>query len=183
MGIVFGGDVDGARGVRDGWSKHTGASASARCSVMFSNTIGATMSRDLKPYIGQHGGNGRLWKLDTTASDDAGTAFQAYVDYPDQYLGGPDRNCATDTAYIIGTVGSHTLRVTLTGDYGLQARTADVSMAAAASETRARRKLEDSAIADGVGAVRARIGDASATASGQWIWDALVIPYEDREVA
>ncbi len=168
--------------VVDGWTKHTGSSASARCSCMFSDTLGASMSRDLKPHIGQHGGNGRLWKCDTTASDDVGNTFQAYCDFPDQYLGGPDLNCQTDTAYIIGTVGSWSLRVTLRGDYGLQSRTADVSMAATASETRTRRKLEDSAMADGASAISVRVGDASAIASGQWIWDAVIVPFEAREI-
>lgn len=78
--IVF--DVDLGRviesgKVRRGWAKHTGPSAAARCSCMMSNTLGANMSRDLKPYIGLSTGTA-VWKCDTGTSD-AGTAFQAYI--------------------------------------------------------------------------------------------------------
>ena len=39
-------------GMRGGWARHTGLSCEAVCSVMFANTLGAAMSRDLRPYIG-----------------------------------------------------------------------------------------------------------------------------------
>lgn len=39
-------------GMRGGWARHTGKSCKAVCSVMFANTLGASMSKDLKPYIG-----------------------------------------------------------------------------------------------------------------------------------
>jgi hypothetical protein len=39
-------------GVRGGWARHTGKSCKAVCSVMFANTLGASMSLDLRPYIG-----------------------------------------------------------------------------------------------------------------------------------
>jgi hypothetical protein len=41
-----------AFGVRGGWSLHDNISSRAICSTMFANTIGATMSMKLKPYIG-----------------------------------------------------------------------------------------------------------------------------------
>lgn len=63
--------------VRMGWAQHTGGSAAARCSAMMSVTLGAAMSRDLKPYIGRSTGTS-IWKCDTS-TDDNGTAFQAYV--------------------------------------------------------------------------------------------------------
>lgn len=39
-------------GVRGGWARHTGKSCKAVCSVMFANTLGASMSLDLRPYVG-----------------------------------------------------------------------------------------------------------------------------------
>jgi hypothetical protein len=39
-------------GVRGGWARHNGKSCKAICAVMFSNTIGASMSLDLRPWIG-----------------------------------------------------------------------------------------------------------------------------------
>ncbi len=64
-----------------GWSRiesATGSLAHVRCAAMFANTPGATMSKDLKPYVGQWDGNAKLWKADTGTTD-AGTAFQSYV--------------------------------------------------------------------------------------------------------
>jgi hypothetical protein len=58
------GRVVGADRVRGGWYKHTGSQAAARCSTMMSNTLGATMSSDLKPYIGRSSGT-VIWKCDT----------------------------------------------------------------------------------------------------------------------
>lgn len=65
--------------VRGGWSKHNGPSAAARCSAMMSDTLGATMSRTLKPYVGRSTGTA-IWKTDTADLDDAGTAYQGYVE-------------------------------------------------------------------------------------------------------
>ena len=38
-------------GMRGGWMIHTGKSCKAVCSVMFANTTGNPMSKDLKPYV------------------------------------------------------------------------------------------------------------------------------------
>jgi hypothetical protein len=168
--------------VRDGWAKHTGNSASARCSVMFSNTIGATMSRDLKPYIGQHGAAARLWKCDTSDTDDAGTAFQALVTLPDRHLGGIAHKCQTWNPIVLGSVGSHTLRATYSRDYGADSRTADVTMSATSdgtAETRISKVFEAGETAD-ADAVALSIGDSAAVASA-WTIDAVVVPYESRE--
>ncbi|MPZ20132.1 MAG: hypothetical protein GEV06_19775 [Luteitalea sp.] len=168
--------------VRDGWAQHTGESAKARCSFMFSNTIGATMSRDLKPYIGQHGAVTRLWKCDTADTDDAGTAFQAYVELPDRHFGQLHHLCQTDNPIVLGSVGSHTLRASFIRDYGAETRTADVTMSAvsdAETETRIAKAIEAGFTADAK-AVAIRIGDASAVASA-WTIDAISLPYEQRE--
>jgi hypothetical protein len=165
--------------LRDGWAKHTGESAKARCSVMFSTTIGATMSRDLKPYIGQHGGNTRFWKCDTSDTDDAGTAFQAYLDFPDRHFGGIDKQCQVFEPLVLGAAGSATITVSLIRDYGEETRTATTSMAAGGSETRVLRQVEAGFTADAK-AVKVRVGDGSAVASS-WTLDAVVVPYEPRE--
>jgi hypothetical protein len=39
-------------GVRGGWARHDGQSCKAVCAAQFANTLGASMSLDLKPYIG-----------------------------------------------------------------------------------------------------------------------------------
>lgn len=45
----------GHYGARGGWAIHTGLSCRVLCSCLFSNTIGASMSKDLKPYVAYRG--------------------------------------------------------------------------------------------------------------------------------
>src|SRR6185436_16779833 len=68
----------GDRGVRGGWSVYDGRVAAARCAALFSNTLGATMSKDLKLYVGENGANNKILKTDTTDEDDAGTFFRGW---------------------------------------------------------------------------------------------------------
>lgn len=166
--------------VRGGWTVHDGVSAAARCSVMMSNTLGATMSRDLKPYIGASAGT-TILKCDTSATSDAGTTFQAYVDLPERHFAGLARRCIVGEPIVLGNVGSQSLSVTLTGNYGqTTGRTASVSMAATGSETRALRVVEGVAYGDTAGSVQIRVGDAAASTQ-TWTIDALVVPIEPAE--
>jgi len=169
-------DENGA--VRNGWSVFTGDLGAARCSAMFANTLGASMSRDLKPHIGQAGAAARLWKGDT-GTDDAGTAFQAYVDLPAKHFGGLGRKCQINQGLVLGSAGSQTLRLTFTRDYGFDSSTADVAMTAQASETRVQKPFEAAQVADAM-SVQIRIGDGSAV-SNSWTIDALVLQPEQRE--
>lgn len=174
LGVTVAGNA-----VRKGWTKHTGDGASARCSVLFSNTVGATMSRDLKPYIGQGGAANRIWKCDSTATDDAGTTFQAYVDTKEYLPVGLGQNATLMEPSLLGAVGSG-VTITVTGkvDHGLRSDpTGTVSLTAAGSETRVQRKVEGFAGAD-CGSVSFRIGD-SAGISNTWTLDALVVPFKE----
>lgn len=169
-------------GTRGGWSKHTGNSASARCSAMFSNTLGATMSRDLKPYIGQHGAVNRVWKCDTSDTSDAGTNFQAYIETAPKPLGGLSSNVRVDEPMLLAEAQSGTtLTVTMISDFGLISdRTSTALLTASGSETRVWKKCEAGAQA-GVNYVAFRIGDAAAAATGSWVIDRLVVPYVAEE--
>lgn len=165
--------------VRDGWFKHDGVSAAAQCSCLFSTTIGASMARTLKPYIGKSSGT-VLYQCDTAATDDAGTAFQAYVDLPDTHFGGIGNLCAVGEPIIIGSAGSQSIAASMIRDYGSETRgPSSVSMAASGTETRVLRVVEAMETAD-ASAVRVRIGDSAAVASA-WTLDAVAIPYERRE--
>lgn len=66
--------------VTGGWSRIPAAElmSNIRCAVMFSNTLGATMSLDLKPYVGETGAVNTLSKCDS-GTDDRGTPFKSYV--------------------------------------------------------------------------------------------------------
>lgn len=164
--------------VRRGWAKHTGGGANARCSVMFSNTVAASMSIDLKPYIGQFDANNRIWKCDSTATDDAGTTFQAYVDTKEYAPAGLGRNVKLMEPSLLAEVASGvTLTVTGRIDHGLRSDpTGTALLTASGSETRVQKKIEGFAGAD-AGSVSFRIGDASAASNG-WTADALIVPFE-----
>ena len=166
--------------VRGGWTLHDGVSAAARCSTMMSNTLGATMSRDLKPYVGASSGT-TILKCDTADADDAGTPFQAYVDLPERHFAGLAKRCLVGSPIVLGNAGTQSLTVTMTGDYGqTTGRAAAVSMAASGSETRALRVVEGVAYGDTAGSVQIRVGDASASTQ-TWTLDALIVPVEAAE--
>lgn len=166
--------------VRGGWTKYTGNIAAARCACLFSNTLAAAMSRDLKPYIGRSTGTAML-KADTTATDDAGTDFQAYVDLPDTHFAGLFHKCKVAHPLILGNAGSQSLQITLTMNYGeVAGRTGSQSMAARGSETRVLRAVESIEFGDDAYAIQPRIGD-SAASDQAWTIDAFGFEWERRE--
>lgn len=165
--------------VRDGWYKHTGDSCAARCSTLFSNTLGASMSRDVKPHIGRSTGI-KILKCDTADLNDDGTTFQAYVDLPDTHFSGIDHVTQLGTPILVGSAGSQTIAVTLVKDYGTETvGPASTSMAASGSETRVTKVVEGIEGAD-AHAMRIRIGDSAAIANS-WTLDAVGIRVETRE--
>lgn len=165
--------------VRKGWAKHTGLSAAVRCSALFSNTVGATMSRDLKPYAGSTA-LVKVYKCDSTAKDDDGTAFQAYDETKDYAFGGLGTNAAVNERHLLARPSPGvTITCSAIRDAGVETITSTVSLTAVGSETVVQRKFESGEIA-GAGLVRFRIGDASAVSNG-WILDAFVANYTGQE--
>lgn len=157
--------------VRRGWYKHDGETAKAYCSVMFSETLGVSMSHKLKPYIG-YVTSTAIYECDTNATDDAGTTFRAYVDTKE--YGTVGRNHAIRQGVLIGQVASGvTITVQPISDFGLDTTGAvgTALLTAAASETRVQKRL-DALQHAGVGTFRLRIGDAAAIAN-QWTIDAV----------
>ena len=166
--------------VRGGWFKHTGNSAAAACSCLMSNTLGATMSRDLKPYIGRASGTA-IWKCDTSDLDDGGTDFQAYVkSRPVLTSGELGRKVGLEEPYLLAkTLSGVTLTLTTDRDFGAETRTHTVLLTAAASETRALKKVEGAGVGE-ADVIQVQIGDGSAQ-EGAWSLDALVIPKTTQE--
>lgn len=157
------------------WSRHTGPSAAARCSVMFSNTIGATMSRDLKPYIGNTVTNTVL-KCDSATMNDNGTNFQAYVLTKPYSLGTVGQYFTVGQGTLIAKVAPGvTITQTLIRDLGLETRSATVNLSPNAVETRTQQLLDGGALA-GAWAVQIQIGD-DAPVSNAWSLDALTLQY------
>lgn len=156
--------------VRQGWYQHTGDSAKAHCSCMFSGTIGVTMSQALKPYIGYVTATA-LYECDTNATDDNGTAFQSYVDTKEYGTIGMSHDIREGV--LIGNVASGvTIAVTPITAFGLATvGGGTVLLTAAGSETRVQKRIEGlQTVSDGT--FRLRIGDSAAVSNG-WTVDAV----------
>ena len=171
--VLLGRFVEGDR-VRGGWYKHTGDTAAARCSVMMSNTLGATMSRDLKPYIGRASAS-ILQKCDSGNTHDANTNFQAYVITKPLPIAALGTKVGLGQSTLVAKVSSGvTITQTLTRDFGLESRTSSVTLTASASETRVVKKFEGSDMAQ-ADTIQLQIGD-SAAAANAWTLDAWSAP-------
>lgn len=164
--------------VHSGWSRFTGTIAAARCSTLFSNTVGASMSRDLKPYVGLSGTNNKVLKCDSDSStDDAGVAFQSYVTLKPLEAGGPGFRGEVKDALLLAKAASGVMiTANVIPDFDATlAKTSTALLTATGSETRVNRRLEDSRIAN-CAFIQYQVGDASATATA-WTLDRLVAPY------
>ena len=166
--------------IRGGWAEHTGPSAATACAALFSNTLGASMSRDLKPHIGRSSGTG-IFKCDTTDLDDGGTDFQAYVlTRPVVVTGDLGQKVETAEPLLLAkALSGVTLTMTIDRDFGLETMTATQALTAAGAETRVFKKFEGLQAAE-ADVLQIQIGDGAAQ-EGEWTLDALVIPIQTQE--
>jgi hypothetical protein len=183
--------------IHQAWTRYTGVNDSVlaapliqrqQCSVMFSNTIGASMSVDLKPY----GGFNELaltpiiTKWDTGASDlsPTGTAgIQAFITTKAYEPGGPGffGQCG-DAMLTAAAAAGVTITDTVTPDFGAAIpKTGTCLLTAAGAETRVTKRLEDSTLG-GFQFYQHTIGDAAANTSA-WTLDRLVVPVLQKEKA
>lgn len=166
---------------RGGWAVYNGDLASANCSCLFSNTVGASMSFDLKPYIGRTGVNNKVYKGDTSAVDDAGTPFRSYLQTKNYLVGNGAEHFSITYPTLVATVqAATTIQIKINRDYDLETKALSISLAAAGTESRGFRKDE------GVGlshckTVSFEVGDASAVSVASWKIDKLIVPYEIEE--
>jgi hypothetical protein len=172
------GRVASVGGVRQGWALHEGESTKAYCSCLFSDTVGATMGRRLKPYIGYTAAN-QIFKCDTSAQDDNGTPFSAYVDsksYAPWGLGNRG-NMKSDPVIVAASAPGVTIQLSVYRDEGAEITYSRVNLTPSsdsAQETKVVRYLEGTRLSQSV-SFRCRIGDQQAVASS-WNLDALVVP-------
>lgn len=179
--IMLGTSTNSER-VRGGWSQFTGEIAEAQCGVMFSNTLGATMSRDLKPYIGQSDATATILKADTADLDDNGTTFRAYLRSRPYTPAGLSINFGLDDSYLVGEAASGvSIRLSVIRDMGAETRTSDVVLTAAGSETYVMKKF-DACDLSGAWCAQMEIGDASAVASA-WTLEGFTAPVAVQERA
>jgi hypothetical protein len=166
--------------IRGGWAKNDGPSSGARCSCLFSNTLGASMSRDLKPYIGRSSGT-TILKCDTTDAHDNGTSFQAYATSR-PLLTTKDLAkkvyCGEPTLITQAHAGGD-LTVTINRDFGKETRSQSVSLAALSTETRVVQKVAALEMGE-ADAIQITIGDSAAN-DEQWSIDALIVPIVPQE--
>lgn len=169
-----------------GWSRvPTGDKlANARCVVMFSNTIGASMSSDLKPYIGYASANNTIYKCDdSSVTADDSTAFQAYVDLRPVEPGGPGFNGHVGDPLLLAKAASGvTITATVIPDWdSANAKTGTADLTPKATETKVSARVQGADLAQAQ-FVQYRLGDASAV-SNAWTMDRLVVPYHKEDPA
>lgn len=153
--------------------------SAVRCAALFSNTIAASMSRDLKPYVGQVGAVKRLCKCDT-GTDDLGTPYKAYVVTRAEDPGGDGyRGEIGDPILVAKASQGVTITDTIVADFGIQTRSgsADISPSTA-GESRVSSRLEGAGLS-GITTVQHQIGDAVAV-SNAWTLDQLITPWTRR---
>lgn len=177
-----------SEGVRYGWTTgtiplvpnneaHTAAPASL---TMFAATMGATMSRNLKPYLGFNIDTTLLRTDDAAAIDDAGLPYQAFVDSPIFDGNDPrrEKSIARGNAWLSAKANAGVqVNVMLTRNYGDSANRFSVAdlTPEVASQTRVRVKLSDAALADAL-TFQVSIGDGSARPTTWTVdsWEALI---------
>lgn len=165
-----------------GWTRFTGLMAAARCSVMFANSIGATMGFQLKPYIGAADTVNRVVKCDdASVTADNAVGIQAYVTTRPIAPGGPGYNGRTGDIQILAPVAAGvTITATLDPDFGNQVtKTPTVTLGQSASETRKIKRFTDSQLSS-VAFLSITLGDGAAVSNG-WSIDQIVIPVKQQE--
>jgi hypothetical protein len=170
-----------AYGVRGGWVRHTIPSGGFRmnCSVMFSAVLGATMSVNLKPYVGRGDvalGTSLVMADDDAVTTDVGEAFQGYIVTPNI---APAENLGSnfgvrESILFAEALSGFTITQTTIRDFGLDTQISTVLLTAEASETDVIRKFEGSSQSD-MGIIQIQLGDATAL-SGRWCLNSLMVP-------
>lgn len=164
------------QGVRFGWSFGDGGPATSRCAAMLPTTIGATMSRTLSPYYGD--GTTLIRGNSATATDDAGTGFQAFITSKAWALKPLQSKKMLYQAWLQATAADQVvIAQALTRNYGDLPDTDDrVSLSPGPNgETRLLRKFQDVSLADAF-TFQTTLGDPDAR-SAAWTldkWTAMV---------
>ena len=171
-------DIRNITTVRYGWARHTGVSTEARCGVLFANTLGTSMSRDLLPYIGRTGTGitaPTLWKAGGSTTQDGSTNYQGLLTTKAYSLQPGSNLSMRDDAYLIApTSASVTITLTTNRDFSAETATSTVVLTAVGSESRNLLKFEGAAVGQ-AGYVQFQVGDAAA-ANTTWTLDGLVTP-------
>jgi hypothetical protein len=169
--------------VRGGWAVHTEGAATAYCAVMFANTLGATMSLDLKPYVGQAWTSGLpdgpciKYDSDGTYTDRGGnaTTYIARVKTSAFAPGGPGMKGRVTQTYVLGTPANRTVTIDVVEDFGARTRSGTATLpSASGSETREFVKVDNDARASDAMYIEIVLDDdVSPASSAAWTVDAI----------
>lgn len=169
--------------VRGGWATYTGGVADAYAAVMFANTLGATMSLDLKPYVAQSWTSGLpdgpviKYDADGTYTDRGGlqSTYTGRVKTLAFPPGGPGMKGRVTQSYVLGTPANRTLTVDVVSNFGEATRSGTATLpSASASETREFIKVDDDArAADSMYIEVVLDDDVSPASSAAWTVDAI----------
>ncbi|HUX00280.1 MAG TPA: hypothetical protein VMY35_04805 [Phycisphaerae bacterium] len=171
------------------WSRLDGAITHARASCLFSETVGASMSATLKPYIagGQIDTLGNTVVKCDTGTTDASAIFAptitASVTLKPYLLGDAEFQCGVTSPIVVMTASAQTdLQVLYRPDFGEQADVWDVKpVTADGSETR-KRLVFEGLQTSGVYAVQPIISNTDVDGAG-WTIDRVVIRYTREDAA
>jgi hypothetical protein len=171
------GDMNGVRG---GWVRmvHGSGAQDAISMALLPTTIGATMTRTLKPYFGFR--NALLRWNDASSTQDNGVSFQAYVTSAAWDFGLLHVFKQVGVAVLQALVSTGvTIRQTLSRNFGAEDLTADVLLTAAGTETRVVKKIEATKAAE-VKTLQITLGD-SAAANTAWTLDEYAITLDGQD--
>jgi hypothetical protein len=166
------------------WSRcpsGAGNLSKARCAVLFSTTTGASMSTDMKPYLGSTLTSNLLGKADTGSQDLQTANFQAYVITKAYQPGGPFRRATISDVWLTYTkpANNATLTWVTIGDHGASQKSGTVVLSASADSAHQGVRIDNSAIG-GVQYVQYEIGDGSAQ-DATWTLEALAAQATPQE--
>jgi hypothetical protein len=154
--------------------------------VLFSNTLGASMSLDLKPYFGgsDAGANQAQLLKGDTGSKDQGNDFTPSITTKAYEVGGPAIQGGVSDAQLLAVAAAGvTIRCTVTPDFGIATGKSDTALltASAASETRVLNRMEDLTLS-GFQFYQWTFDEAAAQTAA-WNLDRLVVNVASHESA
>jgi hypothetical protein len=156
------------------WSRFDGGLGAARCSFLFSNVIGAAMSRDLRPHMGSATTPNTIGKCDTSMVDFT-VPFQSYIVTKAYWPGGPNFSAAIQGGQIVARASSGTtITVATLADFGLDAATDTVDLTPRLSESRVQPRIGAGMTLGDIQQVQWQVGDAVAV-NAAWQIDELRI--------
>jgi hypothetical protein len=146
----------------------------ARAAVAFARTLGASMSRDLVPYVSYSSTANKLLRCDTTDTADDSTTFQALVKSKPYALNNGKPFRMTGPWILAKAQSGVTLTVICDADLGVKTQTGTILLTADGSEPYVFRQVEGIDL-ECTHCMQLSIGD-SAAVSNTWQIDAIWIP-------